>query len=65
MTWKQLEARRELRLWIKEVFFPVALITTAAMQIPEVRDAVITKCQNIKTAFCNVKEKIKARLDEK
>lgn len=65
MTWKQLEARRELRLWITQVIIPAVAIGTAAMHIPEVHDAVITKCQDIKTAFRDVKAKIKTRLDEK
>lgn len=65
MTWKQLEARRELRLWITQVIAPTVAICTVAMNIPEVHDAVIAKCQDIKTAFRNVKEQIKTRLNEK
>lgn len=57
MTWKQLEARRELRLWITQVIIPATAIATAAMHIPEVRETVITKVNSIKS-------KIKTRLDK-
>lgn len=57
MTWKQLETRREARLWITQVIIPGAAIVAAAMNIPEVREKVVTKVQDIKA-------KIKARLDK-
>ena len=58
MTWKQLESRRETRLWITQVIIPGAAIVAAAMNIPEVREKVVTKVQDIKS-------KIKTRLDKK
>ena len=58
MTWKQLESRRETRLWITQVIIPGAAIVAAVMNIPEARNAVITKYQDIKT-------KIKTKLDKK
>jgi hypothetical protein len=42
MTYKQIEASRELRLWITQVIIP--LIGIGAM-IPEVREAVIEKAK--------------------
>lgn len=58
MTWKRLETIRETRLWLTQVFVPVAAIAAAAMHIPEVHDAVITKVRHIKT-------KVKTMLDKK
>ena len=45
MTWKQIEASREVRLWITQVVVP--LVGIAAM-VPEVRQAAIAKVQEIK-----------------
>lgn len=53
MTYKQIEASREARLWITQVIAPVLGIGVVAMTIPEVREPVITK-------FKNVKDKIKS-----
>lgn len=56
MTWKQIEARRETRLWITQVILPLAGITTAALSIPEVR-------QGIKRKASEVKSKVKAKFN--
>lgn len=45
MTWKQIEASREARLWITQVVVP--LVGIAAM-VPEIRQAAIAKVQEIK-----------------
>lgn len=45
MTWKQIEASREARLWITQVVVP--LVGIAAM-VPEIRQAAMTKLQEIK-----------------
>ena len=45
MTWKQIEASREARLWITQVVVP--LVGIAAM-IPEVREAAVAKYKEIK-----------------
>ena len=52
MTWKQIEASREARLWLSQIVIPAMCIT---MMVPEAREAVVTKAQkvkkSIKTAF--------------
>lgn len=52
MTYKQIEASREVRLWIKEVIVPVAGFATSLMLFPETREPILQ-------AGRNVKEKIK------
>ena len=53
MTYKQIEASREARLWIGQVILP---IVTAVMLVPEAREAVIDKA---KTAKKNIEDKVK------
>ena len=52
MTWKQIEASREARLWLSQIVLPAIGIT---MMVPEARTAVVEKAkevkQSIKTAF--------------
>ena len=43
MTYKQIEASREARLWIGQVIVPAVTCVTIAMANPEVRKAVTTK----------------------
>jgi hypothetical protein len=58
MTWKQIEASREARLWITQVIVPVLGMATAVMvAVPEARQAVATKAED-------VKNKIKKRLQK-
>ena len=56
MTYKQIEASREARLWIGQVIIPAIAVVGAAMTVPEVRKAVIEKANNVKTA---IKKKFK------
>ena len=56
MTYKQIEASREARLWIGQVIIPAITVVVAAMTVPEVRKAVIEKANNVKTA---IKKKFK------
>ena len=44
MTHRQIEASRELRLWITQVIVPMFGI---AMLIPECREAVVTKTKEV------------------
>jgi hypothetical protein len=44
MTYKQIEASREVRLWITQVIVPVFGI---AMLFPECRNAVVTKANDV------------------
>ena len=56
MTYKQIEASREARLWIGQVIIPAITVVGAAMTVPEVRKAVTEKANNVKTA---IKKKFK------
>lgn len=56
MTWKQLEAKRERRLWLTQVIMPtVGFVTTLVVMRPELIEDAKTKakeCANkIKTKF--------------
>lgn len=53
MTYKQIEASREARLWIGQVILP---IVTAVMLVPEAREAVVDK---VKTVKKNIENKFK------
>ena len=52
MTYKQIEASREARLWLSQIIIPAMCIT---MMVPEAREAVVTNAKevkrSIKTAF--------------
>ena len=48
MTWKQIEAKRETRLWISQIVIPTATAVVTVMTIPEVRQAIATKAKSIK-----------------
>lgn len=52
MTSKQIEASRELRLWIGQVIVPAALIISS---VPELRE-------NAKRRFADTKEKIEYKM---
>lgn len=65
MTYKQIEASREIRLWIGQVIVPAITMGTIAMSNPNVRNYVSGKCEEIKQKFktkCN-KVKILKRED--
>ena len=52
MTYKQIEASREARLWLAQIVLPIA---TVIMMVPEAREAVVDKVKaakkNIETRF--------------
>lgn len=48
MTWKQIEAKRETRLWISQIVIPTATAVVTVMTIPEVRQAIAAKAKRIK-----------------
>lgn len=48
MTYKQIEASRELRLWIGQIVVPALTLAATAMAIPEVRQAIAAKAENVK-----------------
>lgn len=51
MTYKQIEASREVRLWIGQIFVPAITLAATTMAIPEVRQAVATKAKSIKNSI--------------
>ena len=53
MTYKQIESRREARLWLTQVVLPVAGLV---MMVPEARQAVVAK---VKQAKKNIDNKFK------
>lgn len=48
MTYKQIEASREVRLWIGQIIVPTITLVGTAMAIPEVRQAVAAKAKEVK-----------------
>lgn len=56
MTYKQIEASREIRLWIGQIIVPAITIAVSTLAIPEVRQAVAAKARNVKE---NIERKIK------
>lgn len=48
MTYKQIEASREARLWIGQIIVPVFTTVAAMMMVPEVRANVVEKASEIK-----------------
>ena len=53
MSYKQIEASREARLWLVQIVLPVVMVI---MMVPEAREAVVDK---VKTAKKNIENKIK------
>jgi hypothetical protein len=52
MTYKQIEASREVRLWITQVIIPTLGIATAVvMGVPELRQAALEKAKEITSKF--------------
>lgn len=56
MTYKQIEASREARLWIGQVIVPAIGVVAVAMSNPQVRQAATEKANNIKQT---IKKKFK------
>ena len=48
MTYKQIEASREARLWITQVVVPaLGLATALVTMVPEVREVVVAKAKDV------------------
>lgn len=58
MTYKQIEAAREVRLWIGQIVVPAATVAITAMTIPEVRQMIAAKADSVKY---KIKSKINKR----
>lgn len=53
MTYKQIEASREARLWVGQILVPAVSAAVAVLSIPEVREMVATKANQIKYSIEN------------
>ena len=53
MTYKQIEASREVRLWIGQIIVPAITLVATSMAIPEVRQAIAAKAKSIKQSIEN------------
>ena len=51
MTYKQIEASREVRLWIGQIIVPAITIAVSTLTIPEVRQAVAAKARDVKQSI--------------
>lgn len=48
MTYKQIEASREARLWIGQVIVPAVTCVATVMAIPEVRQTIADKAKDLR-----------------
>lgn len=48
MTYKQIEASREARLWIGQIIVPTVIGVGMILSNPQARQAIVTKAQNVK-----------------
>ena len=51
MTYKQIEATREVRLWIGQIIVPAFTLAATTLAIPEVRQAVAAKAKSMKESL--------------
>ena len=51
MTRKQIDASREVRLWLGQIIIPAVGIAVGAMNIPEVRTIVVDQTNKVKRTF--------------
>lgn len=57
MSYKRIEASREARLWFGQIVIPVVSTAVAALSIPEVRQMIATKANQIKYSIENKMKK--------
>ncbi len=58
MTYKQIEASREARLWLGQIIVPAMTLAVSTLAIPEVRQAVAAKAENVKSSIKERKIKV-------
>lgn len=58
MKRKNIDAMREVRLWIGQVIVPGVITFGAVMQIPGVRDAIVNKVNKTKRKTVETKDKV-------
>lgn len=58
MTYRQIEAFREARLWVTQVIIPTLVLTTTVVMVdPKLREAVTTKVKDVKAKIkCNLQK---------
>lgn len=47
MTYKQIEASREIRMWIVQIIVPAVTLAVTAATIPEVRNVISSKAEHV------------------
>ena len=62
MSYKRIEASREARLWLGQIVIPVVSTAVAALSIPEVRQMVATKANQIKYSIENLPQDLKQNM---
>jgi len=58
MTYKQIEASRELRLWIGQVIVPTISVSAVLLANPDVRRAAAEKVESVKQKFQTKKVRV-------
>lgn len=61
MKRKNVEAAREVRLWIGQIIVPGVTVLASALAIPEVRQAVAAKATELKLSIDQKVEKLKKK----
>lgn len=51
MTYKQIEASREARLWLGQIIVPALTFAATTLAIPEVRQAIAIKAMSVKQSI--------------
>ena len=51
MTYKQIEASREARLWLGQIIVPALTFAATTLAIPEVRQAITIKAMSVKQSI--------------
>ena len=57
MSYKRIEASREARLWLGQIIIPAVSAVVAALSIPQVREMVATKAEQVKHSIENKMKK--------
>lgn len=57
MSYRHIEASREARLWLGQIIIPAVSAVVAALSIPQVREMVATKAEQVKHSIENKMKK--------
>ena len=61
MTYKQIEASREVRLWIRDIVVPATVVALTTMANPQARQAIASIARNVKESITEKVKKIKEK----